>query len=65
MTRMTLANIEAHQRRVNGEMLHVKHSKHRPTPKTALIAEAAERTAKSKYKKDGTNFASRQSRVVA
>jgi hypothetical protein len=48
------------------QVLHVKHSKHRPRPNTALIAEAAKK--KSKFKNirceanDGTKFASRLER---
>jgi hypothetical protein len=67
---MTLADVEAHQRRVKGdEMFRVERPKHRPTPNTALIAEAAQRKAKkTKFKnircqaQDGTNFASRLER---
>jgi hypothetical protein len=71
MTRMTLEEAEAHQRRVKGlsvdQMFSVEHrQKHRPRPNTALISQAAAK--KSKFKNirceanDGTRFASRLER---
>lgn len=68
MTRMTLEEAEAHQRRVMGlsvdNKFHVpQRSKHRPCPNTVLISQAV-KAKKSKFKNircqaaDGTNFAS-------
>lgn len=66
MTRMTLADVEAHQRiHGRGDSLHVERSKHRPRPNTALISQAAaKKSNRSKFKNlrciaaDGRRFAS-------